>query len=242
MPQFNEVENFPTVDDNLHVLPVYEFGNLIFTSLNKSVNADSFFTDIKQRMDWFPMDKLKLNGTKTKTFTVKANWALYCENYLEGFHIPFVHAGLNQVLDFNKYTTEIFIYSNLQIGIAKEGETCFDLPTSSPDYGKKIAAFYFWVFPNMMFNFYPWGLSLNIVEPVATDKTRVTFYSFVLDENKLNLGAGASLNTVEVEDEEVVEDVQKGIRSRFYKHGRYSVTREQGTHHFHLLLSEFISK
>jgi hypothetical protein len=34
---------------------------------------------------------------------------------------------------------------------------------------------------------------------------------------------------VEFEDEEIVENVQKGVRSRFYTHGRYSVTREKGT-------------
>ncbi|MFI5204043.1 MAG: aromatic ring-hydroxylating dioxygenase subunit alpha [Flavobacteriales bacterium] len=242
MPQFKEVENFPTEDDNLHSLPVYQLGKLIFTNLTSSVSPDLFFAEIKQRMSWFPMDKLKQRKDLTKTFTVKANWALYCENYLEGFHIPFVHAELNEVLDFSKYTTEIFRYSNLQTGIAKEGEMCFDLPSSSPDYGKKIAAYYFWVFPNMMFNFYPWGLSLNIVEPVSPDETRVGFYPFVLDEKKLNTGAGGDLNTVELEDEEIVENVQRGIRSRFYKHGRYSVTREQGTHHFHSLLAEFISK
>ena len=40
--------------------------------------------------------------------------------------------------------------------------------------------------------------------------------------------------------EEVVQNVQKGIRSRFYKYGRYSVKREQGTHHFHSLIAEFM--
>jgi choline monooxygenase len=45
---------------------------------------------------------------------------------------------------------------------------------------------------------------------------------------------------VEYEDEEVVENVQKGIRSRFYTHGRYSPKREQGTHHFHSLIAEFM--
>jgi choline monooxygenase len=47
---------------------------------------------------------------------------------------------------------------------------------------------------------------------------------------------------VEAEDEEIVENVQRGVRSRFYKHGRYSVTREQGTHHFHRILAEFVNK
>jgi choline monooxygenase len=36
--------------------------------------------------------------------------------------------------------------------------------------------------------------------------------------------------------------VQKGIRSRFYQHGRYSVTREQGTHHFHRIISEIMKE
>ncbi len=92
----------------------------------------------------------------------------------------------------------------------------------------------------MMFNFYPWGLSVNVVQPLAVSECKVSFYTYVCDEGKLNLGAGSGLDTVELEDEEVVENVQKGIRSRFYTHGRYSVKREQGTHHFHSLIAEFM--
>lgn len=241
MPQFTEVENFPSEADNLHQLPIFKFGNLLFTSLNREAKSEEFFGEMMERMAWYPMEDLQYRPDLSKEFVVKANWALYCENYLEGFHIPFVHKGLNEVLDFNKYTTEIFRNSNLQIGIAKEGEASFDLPFTSPDNGKNVAAYYFWVFPNMMFNFYPWGLSLNIIQPISVNETKVNFYSFVLDESKFGHGAGSNLDTVEMEDEEVVEQVQIGIRSRFYTHGRYSVTREQGTHHFHSLLAQFIS-
>lgn len=240
MPQFQEVENFPTEADDLPQLPVYQFGKLLFTSLKLDADAQQFFGEMQERMAWYPMDELEFRSDLSREFTVNANWALYCENYLEGFHIPFVHKGLNEVLDFSKYTTELFHLSNLQIGIAREGEASFDLPFTSPDNGKNIAAYYFWVFPNMMFNFYPWGLSLNIIQPLSINETKVNFYSFVLDEKKFGHGAGADLDTVEMEDEEVVEQVQKGIRSRFYTHGRYSVTREQGTHHFHSLLARFI--
>ena len=38
---------------------------------------------------------------------------------------------------------------------------------------------------------------------------------------------------MEREDEFIVENVQKGVRSSFYKAGRFSPTREQGVHHFH---------
>jgi choline monooxygenase len=238
MPEFKEVENFPTEDDNLHILPVFAWGKLLFTSLNPHVDANEVFGEMMQRINWFPVTELQYRPGFSKDYIVKANWALYCENYLEGFHIPFVHAGLNQVLDFGEYTTEIFKYSNLQLGIGKKGDVCFSLPPSSPDYGKEVAAYYFWVFPNMMFNFYPWGLSLNVVQPLNVSECRVSFLTYVSDETKFDTGAGSGLDTVEMEDEEVVQNVQKGIRSRFYTHGRYSVKREQGTHHFHGLIAK----
>ena len=238
MPEFKEVENFPTEDDNLHKLPVFEWGKLLFTSLNPLVKAEEVFGEMTERLHWFPMDKLVYKPELDQHFTVKANWALYCENYLEGFHIPFVHPTLNQVLDFGEYTTEIYKYSNLQLGIGKKGDVCFDLPISSKDYGKNVAAYYFWVYPNMMFNFYPWGLSFNLVQPISPGECKVKFITYISDESKFNTGAGSGLNSVEMEDEEVVQYVQKGIRSRFYSHGRYSVKHEKGTHHFHRLIAK----
>jgi choline monooxygenase len=92
----------------------------------------------------------------------------------------------------------------------------------------------------MMFNFYPWGLSINIVQPLSMDQCKVSFLTYVWKEDKFNTGAGSELDTVEMEDEEVVEAVHKGVHSRFYQHGRYSVTREQGTHHFHRIVSSFM--
>jgi choline monooxygenase len=108
------------------------------------------------------------------------------------------------------------------------------------DRDKVVAGRYLFIFPNLMFNFYPWGISVNIVEPVTPGSSRVRFLSYVADESKLQTGAGGDLDRVELEDEAVVESVQKGIRSRSYDRGRYSPTREQGTHHFHRLISEFM--
>jgi choline monooxygenase len=240
MPEFAEVENFPTEADNLKQLELYQWGKWLFTSLGSKFAAEDFFREMRERISWMPLDEFVFRPDLSQDFMVDAHWALYCENYLEGFHIPFVHAGLNAIIDYGNYTTELFRYSSLQLGIGKHPEISFDIPASSVDHGKHVAAYYFWVFPNMMFNFYPWGLSINIALPVSTGKTRVTFLTYMWDESKKQVGAGGKLEDVEHEDEEIVQNVQKGIRSRFYQHGRYSVNREQGTHHFHRLLYEFI--
>lgn len=242
MPEFKEVKDFPSLSDDLHPLPLFHWHKFLFTTVQGKFPPQHFLKDMSERVGWMPLEDFHFHADLTKEYFIDANWALYCENYLEGFHIPFVHAGLNAIIDYGDYETELFFpFSSLQIGISKTGEDCFDLPASSPDQGKKIAAYYFWIFPNMMFNFYPWGLSINIVQPLSVHKTKISFLTYVWKPGKRNTGAGGDLDKVELEDEEIVQKVQQGIRSRFYKHGRYSVTRERGTHHFHRLIAEFLN-
>ena len=93
-----------------------------------------------------------------------------------------------------------------------------------------------------MLNFYPWGISVNLVCPINTTKTKILFRSYVFDKSKLNLGASGDLDKVEMEDEEIVQSVQKGINSSFYNTGRFSPTKEKGVHHFHTLISDFLNK
>ena len=83
---------------------------------------------------------------------------------------------------------------------------------------------------------------MNLVQPEAINRTRVAFRSYLWDKSKLDIGAGAALHQVEMEDEAIVKAVQRGTRSRFFRKGRYSPAREPGTHHFHRLLCEFMRR
>ena len=242
MPKTEGMQNFPSIQDDLPEIAVAKWRQFIFSSLNPDFKFEELIKNVEERIGWMPIEDFKYREDLSKEYYVKANWALYCDNYLEGFHIPFIHADLNAVLDFNSYHVEIFKYSNLQLGIASDDDVCFDLPKDSKDYGKKIAAYYFWLFPNLMLNFYPWGMSVNIITPISIDETSVQFKSYVWDESKLDTGAGSDLDKVELEDEEIVQQVQKGVSSRFYQHGRFSPTMEKGVHHFHTLISNFINK
>jgi choline monooxygenase len=171
---------------------------------------------------------------------VNANWALYIDNYLEGFHIPYVHSSLAEALDYGEYAVELERYAVVQLGIAKAGEPAFTLPASHPDAKRRVAAYSYWLFSTTMFNVYPWGISVNVVTPLSVDRTKVSFVPFVWDQTTRELGAGAGLDRVEREDEAIVEAVQRGVRGRLYDRGRYSPTRETGVHHFHRLLAEFM--
>ena len=238
MPEFQQTRDFPTEADNLPRIPFAAWRKFIFANLDRAAPPiEETIGDMAGRCGWLGLDDLALDATRCKDYLVRANWALYVENYLEGFHIPFVHASLNEAIDYGSYRTEIYARSNLQRGIAKGAEECFAPPPDSPDHGQRLAAYYWWLFPNTMFNFYPWGVSVNIVRPLGPELTRVSFLTYVMDRHRLDKGAGAGLDRVEREDEAVVEAVQRGVRSRLYHRGRYSPTREQGVHHFHRLLA-----
>jgi len=237
MPEFEGAENFPSPKDDLPRVPLGRWGRFLFASLAPSMPFDALIAPVRARVDWMPVDHFVFDAAASHDYVVNANWALYCDNYLEGFHIPYVHASLAGAIDYGQYTTACAGATVLQTAI---GEPAFKLPAGHPDAGRSVAAWYFWLFPTTMLNFYPWGLSINVVQPLAVDRTRVSFLSFVWDASKRSSGAGSGLDRVEREDEAVVEAVQRGVRSRLYERGRYSPTRETGVHHFHRLLAEHL--
>ena len=209
--------------------------------ISQSQSASLPWKLLQDRLGFLNISSFKHDPSRDRDHFVSANWMLYVDNYLEGFHIPFVHPELNQALDYSGYVTETFEGGVIQIGKAVEGDVKFDLPPGHPDEGQDIAAYYLWLFPNMMFNFYPWGMSLNIVVPVSPTECRILYKGYVADSKLAEEGAGSILDTVEIQDQEIIEMVQRGMNSNVYDRGRYSPTREQGVHHFHRIISALVN-
>jgi len=229
MPEFEGVTNFPSPSDDLPKVSLANWSRLLFASLNPIAPLEQFFQPMITRLAHLPIDQFQPDPTRHREYTIRANWALYIDNYLEGFHIPYIHASLNDAIEYDTYTTELLPHGVVQIGHAEKNSDTFDAPNQN------IAAFYYWFFPNLMFNFYPWGLSVNIVRPIAVDLTKVSFLTYIWKREKLDRGAGAGLDRVEREDESIVEATHRGLKSSLYTRGRYSPARETGPHHFHRL-------
>jgi choline monooxygenase len=240
MPGFEGACDFPSPRDDLPQLAFGEFAGHGFASLAPALALDDLLAEMRQRLAWLPIETFTADAASSRCFEFDAHWALYIENYLEGLHIPFVHPALNRTLDMAGYRYELGQASVLQLATARDDEAAFAPPAGSPEHGQRIAAYYWWLFPNLMFNVYPWGLSVNLVLPLSPTRTRVLFRSFVADATRLGQGAGGALDPVELEDEAVVLGVQRGIRSRLYGSGRYAPRHEAGVHHFHRLIGRFL--
>ncbi len=238
MPEFKDVEDFPRPCDHLHKLELKKWNRFLFTSLTPSQNFDKIVAQLNHRLYFLDFNQFEIAEEYNKVYNVQSHWALYVDNYLEGFHIPFVHPTLNSMIDYGSYDTLCEEDVVLQIGYAgKDGAEYFQLPEGHPDFGKKITAYYYWIYPNLMLNFYPWGVQLNIVKPISPTFTKVEFLYYINDREVWDRMQGDQIGEkTQQEDEWVVEGVQKGLSSRFYTDGRFSPTRETGVHHFHMLL------
>jgi len=224
-PGFKENKNFPDKNDNLKKYPLKEWKKFLFYSLGGKINIDEVLDDIENRLSDYPFNDLNHDTKKSKTYILNVNWALYCENYLEGFHVPFIHKGLNSEIDLNTYKTELLKNGVLQY---------------TQDKNNNVYAYYYWIFPNMMLNFYEWGLSLNIIEPISINKTRIRFLSYPIKGKKQPENINSSLNVVEKEDQEIVLNIQRGVSTLSYNTGKYSAIHEKGVHHFHRLISQYL--
>lgn len=234
-PGFEGAPDFPSEADDLPRLDCAALGPMHLLSLASPLTLAQWGTAAHERFDPLGWSDYHHDPSGDRRFPLRAHWALYVENYLEGFHVPFVHPELARVLDLARYSTMPVPHGVLQVAEARDNEPAIEPPAGHPEHERRVAAWYLWLFPNLMLNLYPWGLSLNVVEPVGPRESLVRYHRFVRDPSLLASGAGANLDQVEREDQQVVESVQRGIGARMWRGGTLSPRHEQGLARFHAL-------
>ncbi|HKS26870.1 MAG TPA: SRPBCC family protein [Pyrinomonadaceae bacterium] len=242
-PEFNGVENFSREENCLPEFRVETWGSLVFVNLDREAepllqtledlpelvgNRDFGSMRLAARRDWF----------------VNCNWKVYVDNYLEGYHIPIVHPSLNRELDYDEYRTETRRFYSIQHSPIRRDRA--ERLKVNDETGEDEAQ-YFWLFPNLMLNVYPDNYSTNLIVPIDESRTLTVFEWYFLnperDETKEAIARTVEFSDeIQLEDIKICEAVQRGLRSRTYSQGRYSVRRENGVHHFHRLLAEFLAR
>ncbi|HEX7312712.1 MAG TPA: SRPBCC family protein [Pyrinomonadaceae bacterium] len=239
--EFEGVEGWSREETALPEFATDEWGALVFVNLDaRAAPLAETLADLPALAagrDWGSMQL-----AARKEWTVECNWKTYVDNYLEGYHIPVVHPALHRELDYARYRTETRRFYSIQHAPLRP--TASRIPVAE-DGGP--GALYFWVFPNLMLNVYADNYSTNLILPLGPERTLTVFEWYFQDsdapETRERVARTIELSDeVQVEDMRVCEAVQAGLRSRTYARGRYSVRRENGVHHFHGLLAEFMGQ
>ena len=235
VPQFDRTELFDKRDYGLVPVAVDVWEELVFVNLEPAA-APPLATVMAGIAERIRPNRI---GTKSLVrrvdYVVDANWKVYVDNFLEGYHIPHVHPELNKALDYLGYVTELGPWHNLQ-----HSPLLADNVYTGDGGGE---AFYYWVYPNFMLNILPHRVQVNLVVPDGPTRCRVIFWYYYDRPDEPGRAAQIQADVdysdmVQLEDREICERVQQGLRSRGYHRGRFSVQMESGVYHFQRLLKD----
>jgi choline monooxygenase len=238
------VEGFRPEDFALVPVRVEEWFNFIFVNLNAEARPlGESLGELPTQAAKFQFEGMKL--FERHTYEMKCNWKTYVDNYLEGYHLPSVHPGLNRELDYNVYVVEPHEEYVRQFSPIRGAQAGDSSPRRYAEAREDLTTDYFWIFPNWMLNCYPDNVSLNIVLPVAPERSLAIFEWYLPEKDHGSAAAKASVEfseQIQVEDVGICEIVQKNLRSRSYSRGRFSVKQEKGVHAFHRMYAERMTR
>ncbi len=215
---------------NIQLTPVHvrEWQGLVFVALSPNVTSfDQIFAGIVERIK--PIDIAQMTFYNRVVYDIACNWKVYIDNFLEGYHLPFVHPGLSKVLDYRVYDTELFDWYSLQFSPLRNNEGL---------YGDGNAYYYF-VYPNIMLNILPGRLQTNRIIPNGHDRCFVEFDHYYTNDAQTQSrihNEQQFAHEIQQEDIMICEHVQKGLMSGAYEAGRLNPKRESGVWHFQNLL------
>lgn len=233
VPRWDRVELFDRKDYGLLPVGVAGWEGIVFVNLEpEAVPLDGVLAGIAERI--LPIRLDTKHFAREAVYDVACNWKVYVDNFLEGYHVPYVHPELMQLYEFQAYRTDLAEHWSLQSTPLAAGDTLYS--TAEGD-----RAFYFFVFPNFMLNILPGRVQTNVVLPLGPERCRVVFRYFYDDvtsdrARRLIEEDLTYSDRIQHEDMEICERVHQGLRSRAYDRGRFSADAEAGVHHFQQLL------
>jgi choline monooxygenase len=236
-PEFEGVQDWDRARVCLPEFRVETWGPFVFVNLDPAApELAEVLGDIPQEIAAFgcPFESMRLSYRRD--YTVECNWKVYIDNYLEGYHLPAAHPGLMRELDYPKYRVETYRHYSAHIAPIRarsDEKRRYEFSDDSRN------ALYYWIFPNFMLNIYPDNLSSNIILPLGPERTLTIFEWFAYSGEVTQATIDFS-DEIQQEDIRLCESVQRGLRARSYHQGRFSVKRENGVHHFHGLLAEYL--
>lgn len=239
-----DVDDCPELDkDGLGLRPVRldSWAGLLFVNVSGDAPAlAEWLRPLTERWSAYDFSDLHYGGGKS--YALDTNWKHAIENYLESYHLPWVHKGLNS---YSRMSDHYTFFAGPDAG--GQGTTVyapavaggFSLPAQDLTAEQAAHAEYPVLFPNLMTGLQSDHFYVIDVQPDGPHRTKERFDIFFFGEKAMSENlAGlreetiARWDSVFIEDIDVVERLQQGHASSAATGGRFSPAQDQAVHHF----------
>lgn len=224
-PDFGEAAGFDRADYGLFPIRVAAWRGLVFANLDMAAGPlEESLGDLVRETAPYPLERFGL--VREVVFEMACNWKTYTDNFVEGYHIPAVHAGLNAAIDFSRFSAE--------------GRNRVVVMRAPQRGGSIYGGVWLWCYPNMTLSVYPQGMNTSRILPLDGKRTRLVYNFFFEDRSPAAMAANE--RTIETncqivrEDFGICEIAQVNLDAGRYDRGPLSPRQEDGVRYFHELL------
>jgi choline monooxygenase len=245
----SEVKAFDKADHFLYPARVASWGCLVFVCLDDDAPPlEADLGDLPERLAGYRLAENRL--VRRQEYEIEANWKLVAENFMEYYHLPWVHPGLVKVSPVNAHYR--WQGAGLYAGFctspiaSADGGGWQGLPgLSTLDDSDAVSARFAWLLPNVAINALPNHTVLLLARPTSPWHTSEVLYLLTHPECLESAGDAAERdiegllsfwNAVNHEDIAIVERVQAGLADPSYTGGRMCYRFEEPVHRFQNML------
>lgn len=239
----SQVQAFDRSDYGLLPLRVETWSGLVFVTITDDVPPiQAWLGDLPERISGYALDAWEIQASKV--YEVAANWKLVAENFMEYYHLPWVHPELIKVsrMEHHHRFQGPGMYTGMTTSPISRDENSvwLNLPPHAGITGSDLESGRFiHIFPNAALAVLPNHAFVMILEPTAAGRTRERSYLLTHPDSARSEASTAALqrladfwDEINREDIEIVERVQRGISIPEYPGGRMCYRFEEPLHRF----------
>ncbi len=225
-----------TIKEKSSLLPVRfaVWADIVFVNLSgKAQPFEEFIAPLQQRWQHFDLSLLRL--AYSNKYMVSSNWKFACENFLDTYHVPWVHSRLGSPdevfsgLEFTYLSDNIFGFIKPDFDRRRDQEEF--VPTLFPGIETRFeyALDLIFIFPNSLLMMAPSWLQLISLAPQGPALTQELLAGYLVGDDMMSnsleeFRAGFSdlLNEVNTQDVVILEKLQAGRNTTAADHGQYA--------------------
>ena len=220
VPWWGDDPGFRKADWTLDAVELHVWRGLLFASLapeepleaQLGATVDELADEPIERYVWVREERLVFD----------ANWKIYTDNFVEGYHIPGIHPAFHQAIEFDRFET-----------VALDGMVRMSAP---PREGLFYRGKWLWMWPNWTLSLFEGGMNTSRINPIDHRRTEL-IYNFYFEDTSPDRAAEREKTisdnlAVIREDFDICLTTQRNYESGAYRPGPLSPRHEQGVAYF----------
>jgi choline monooxygenase len=186
-PWFGDDPKFDPADWPLHEIFVDVWRGLVFVTLGTDCTLESQLAAVIGELALEPIETYQPVAQHRLVFD--ANWKIYTDNFVEGYHVPSIHPSFFEAIEFEQFETTV--HKNMVRMSAPAQDELF------------YQGRWLWMWPNWTLSVFEGGMNTSRINPLGPARTELIYGFYFCDEKRID---ESSCQEVIAQNLAVIED------------------------------------